>query len=230
MCRILVNKNNIEKFSYKELRESYIQNPDGTGLYAYDTELNKVFLKKWIKGTKFKEIAKVIQIINNNKKYKNVVIHFRFATSGKTDTDQIHPIQVKKNLYIAHNGVLSGLGDEVESDTQQFAKMLNVLDVDYKKLMEVDKYMKHIIGYNKIVVIWKDQSFIMNEDLGEWNKTHGIWKSWKHYEYSYGCYNYRPAKVYTADDKWWESNFDNIENKNKDKKEKEEDYEMYNIM
>ena len=92
-------------------------------------------------------------MVNDDKKYKNVVIHFRFATSGKTDTDQIHPIQVKKNLYIAHNGVLSGLGDEVESATQQFAKMLNVLDVDYKKLMEVDKYMKHIIGYNKIVVI-----------------------------------------------------------------------------
>ena len=117
-----------------------------------------------------KEIAKTIKMVNDDKKYKNVVIHFRFATSGKTDTDQIHPIQVKKNLYIAHNGVLSGLGDEVESDTQQFAKMLNVLDVDYKKLMEVDKYMKHIIGYNKIVmvvIIIGQQKYIQQRINGE---------------------------------------------------------------
>lgn len=226
MCRILVNKNNIEKFSYKELKESYSQNPDGTGLYAFDTKAKKVLLKKWIKGTKFKEIAKAIQKVNNDKRYKNIVIHFRFATSGRTDLEQIHPIQVKNNLYIAHNGVLSGLGDETESDTQQFAKMLNVLDVNYKKLMEVDKYLRHIIGYNKIVIIDKDQSFIMNEDLGEWNKTHGIWKSWKNYQYTYGCYSYNLPRYNLGtkntsqiDDAWWEDNFDNGVVNNKDEKE-----------
>lgn len=45
-----------------------------------------------------------------------LVCHFRYATVGAIDTNNIHPFNVKGGTLIYSNGTVSGFGDQVRSD------------------------------------------------------------------------------------------------------------------
>lgn len=53
------------------------------------------------------------------------VMHFRWATHGSVDYNNIHPFEISEGLYMVHNGVLDiPVIDERYSDTWHFAQML----------------------------------------------------------------------------------------------------------
>lgn len=181
MCRILFKENNINLFDINELEESYKFNSDGTGVIYFDPRDCKLKVKKFIKGTPFEKIYKYIKSVEQNPNYKNIAVHFRFGTGGGLGIDQIHPIEIRDNMYLIHNGC-SGtfdISNATASDTQWMARWLknnnfclNVLNDENNK-----KIYDNIFSGNKLLIMEGDKYKFVNEDLGRWDK--GIWKSWQ---------------------------------------------------
>lgn len=60
-----------------------------------------------------------------------VVCHWRAATSGPKTVSQVHPFPVLNGRgLLFHNGILTTLGNDQESDTQAFAKAVYRLNYD----------------------------------------------------------------------------------------------------
>ena len=181
MCRILFKENNNLLFDKKELEESYKSNPDGTGIIYYDPADSLLKVKKFIKGTEFEKIYKYIKTVEKNKTYKNIAVHFRFGTGGGLGIEQIHPIKIRENMYLIHNGVSHtfDIDNQNASDTQWMARWLNKNNFALDSLNDPDnkKIYDKIFSGNKLLIMEGDKYKFINEDLGRWDK--GIWKSWQ---------------------------------------------------
>lgn len=204
MCRILFNPKN-KPFDRDELKFSYQANPDGTGLYYYDKDLNKAFVHKWLLGTDFDIIWKTVSELSLNKAICNVAIHFRFATSAGKTKAQIHPIKVNNTLYLLHNGICSrfDLDPTVMSDTQTMAFWFKCLNFNLKQLKakKHHTYLNNVFSGNKLLLVDKDDYLIINSDLGEWKD--GIWRSWRQdswYGWEWPEYDQNPSKEACLDE------------------------------
>lgn len=209
MCRILFKRDNSALFNKQELEDSYKLNSDGTGLIYFDPADEQLHVQKFIKGTDFEEIYKYVQQVEQKKNIKNIGIHFRFGTGGGLGIDQVHPIQVKDDMWIMHNGV-SGTFDVDNanaSDTQWMAYWLknNNFHLENLKDPKAQKIYNNIFSGNKVLVFEKDQYKFINEDLGNWDKD-GIWRSWnagsyygweQKYEDEYKTYINNDPSTYT---------------------------------
>ena len=212
MC-IAIMKSENKKISKTTLQRCYDANPDGAGfMFAENKELT---VKKGY--FTFKEFYKEYKPHEN----KQVLLHFRIKTHGPIDKDNCHPFLVNSGLGFIHNGIISGYGDNKESDTIQFNNSIlkkivakhgnnSLFDDPMVELIE------NVIGYSKLVFLDRHGNYkIMNEEKGSWND--GIWysnSSWKKPEpikyipdYSRGSVSksYPPAKsagdwVQVADD------------------------------
>jgi len=93
-------------------------NPDGVGVIAFNKKEDNIhYYRDMDKSSEsFGEILK---------KYQTIMIHFRLATSGSRNVDNVHFWQ-NKNWYFAHNGIVSGLVDkeQLESDSLLFFEHL----------------------------------------------------------------------------------------------------------
>ena len=200
MC-IAIMKSENKKINKATLKRCYDANPDGAGfMYAENKELT---VKKGY--FTFKDFYKEYKPHEN----KQVLLHFRIKTHGPIDKDNCHPFLVNTGLGFIHNGIISGYGDNKESDTIQFNNSIlkkivakhgnnSLFDDPMVELIE------NVIGYSKLVFLDRHGNYkIMNEDKGSWND--GIWysnSSWKKPEpikyipsFSRGSVkNYPPAK------------------------------------
>lgn len=103
MCVILVGK-----IGEKLHRQAKKQNPDGFSLFTKSQGLIKAPTAEDVK-TAVKEFG---------------IWHYRIASSGKVDKNNIHPFPVAKGkAYLYHNGVL-GAGKGEMSDTAALAELL----------------------------------------------------------------------------------------------------------
>ena len=93
------------------------RNPHGIGIAYNDGSGLKV--EKFI-DVKDK-LDDIYKIIENADAY---LIHFRYATHGNKDLENVHPFKVTDNLYVAHNGVLSKYPEinKEWSDTRNFVE------------------------------------------------------------------------------------------------------------
>lgn len=180
MCRILFKPNNTVLFNREILRESYQINPDGSGLIYYDESSHKMIAQKWMPGTDFEEIYRSIAEVESNVTAKNVAVHFRIGTSGGKGEEQIHPMHVKDQMYLLHNGICVDFefDPEIMSDTQLIAFWFKCLDVSVLKMKDrlALKYLNEKFVGNKLIIIEGNDYVIVNEALGCW--TNGIWQSW----------------------------------------------------
>ena len=204
MC-IAIMKSENKKINKATLKRCYDANPDGAGfMYAENKELTVQ------KGYfTFKEFYKEYKPHEN----KQVLLHFRIKTHGKIDKKNCHPFLVNNGLGFIHNGIITGYGDDKESDTIAFNKAIlkkivakhgnnSLFDDPMVELIE------NVIGYSKLVFLDRHGNYkIMNEDKGSWSD--GVWysnSSWKKPEpikyipdYTRGFSNYSkkypPAKA-----------------------------------
>ena len=177
MC-IAIMKSENKKINKATLKRCYDANPDGAGfMYAENKELTVQ------KGYfTFKDFYKEYKPHEN----KQVLLHFRIKTHGPIDKDNCHPFLVNNVLGFIHNGIITGYGNNKESDTIQFNNSIlkkivakhgnnSLFDDPMVELIE------NVIGYSKLVFLDRHGNYkIMNEDKGSWND--GVWysnSSWK---------------------------------------------------
>jgi len=172
MC-IAIMKSENKKISKTTLQRCYDANPDGAGFMFAD---NKELTVK--KGYfTFKEFYKEYKPHEN----KQVLLHFRIKTHGKIDKNNCHPFLVNSGLGFIHNGIISGYGDDKQSDTIDFNKsILQKIVAKHGNMGLFDDPMveliENVIGYSKLVFLDRHGNYrIMNEDKGHWNN--GIWYS-----------------------------------------------------
>jgi len=204
MCiAILKTKNSL--ITDEEIINSFNNNPDGAGFGFFYDGKPKVFkpyftldefLQAWKKAYKEYMLDK-----------RDVILHFRIATHGGLTKENTHPFLSKKNSIIAHNGIISGLGDKVykqtkysygswwggkdedttktetqkKSDTVEFIEnYINKLPAKFYRNLVVKDLVENRIDYSKIIVLNKDEYCILNESNGHWHG--GNWYSNKSYE------------------------------------------------
>ena len=174
MCVILVGKVN------KALHQQAVQqNGDGFSVY---TEADGL-----IKAPTAAQVKKALNTF--------AIWHYRIATSGKVDTNNIHPFEICNGKFLLyHNGVLgNGVGEM--SDTAALAKML--YDVDIKVASSVIRSVLHRSRF-LIASATNPKDFRV---FGDWEVDAGVLMS--HKMYKYPAYKTYTGKA-TKDWKDWE--------------------------
>jgi predicted glutamine amidotransferase len=130
---------------------------------------------------------------------KQVLLHFRIKTHGPIDKNNCHPFLVNSGLGFIHNGIISGYGDNKQSDTIDFNKsILQKIVAKHGNMGLFDDPMveliENVIGYSKLVFLDRHGNYrIMNEDKGHWNN--GVW-------YSNNSYKKPEPVTYTGYQAW----------------------------
>ena len=184
-------KSENKKISKATLQRCYESNPDGAGfMFAANKELT---VKKGY--FTFKEFYKEYKPHEN----KQVLLHFRIKTHGPIDKNNCHPFLVNSGLGFIHNGIISGYGDNKQSDTIDFNKsILQKIVAKHGNMGLFDDPMveliENVIGYSKLVFLDRHGNYrIMNEDKGHWNN--GVW-------YSNNSYKKPEPVTYTGYQAW----------------------------
>jgi hypothetical protein len=201
MCLIVAKPKGTKNALTKEkFVRAATNNPHGIGIVYKDE--NGLQVKKFI-DTKDK-LDEIYKIIENADAY---LIHFRYATHGNKDLNNVHPFKVTDNLYVAHNGVLSKYPElnKEWSDTRNFVEGVIKPYVEKHgeesiKSPDFIKWLEDEIGSgNKMAFVDGDMNFtIANEKAGSWmdenwfSNTYSIEdpaEKWKKY-YSNSSYNW----------------------------------------
>ena len=181
-----------ENFLKEDLPKLWKHNPDGGGIAVKDGK--DVYYQKGYMS--FKKFKKDWLGFLQDCKDVDVGIHFRIATSGKTDKFRTHPFRLEKSLFkqkklfghcscLFHNGVFHKLGDKVFSDTQHFIKKHHKIlrkgtQKDIEKLPDVA--FQRLLIFREDAVIRTGNWELWEE--GVWlSNTHGLWtgKWWERY-------------------------------------------------
>ena len=145
MCIAIAKYKGIKLPTKEILKKCWNNNPDGAGFMYNDGEnvtIHKGFMK-------FKTFYKYLMKIDSQENLtdKDVVIHFRIATSGKVDQACTHPFPITHNIEdmrkiavrckygFAHNGIISGYGTKEYSDTMHYIANVisNIHDLEHSE-------------------------------------------------------------------------------------------------
>lgn len=137
-------------------------NNDGWGISYWDG--TKVLVRKGF------ELESLLNAANDSVIYPHV-IHLRWATHGAKTYDNVHPFKIRKDLYMAHNGILPIRPgkDDKRSDTALLAGMLKSFSTDVLLSPEnLAALGKMITTGNKLTFQFRDEIHIVNENQGYW--------------------------------------------------------------
>lgn len=179
------------------LRRCWENNPDGCGFMYNNGE--KVIIHKGF--TKFKGFYRYLQAIDAKEDLtdKDVVLHFRIATSGGVTREATHPFPITKSMDemrkldniceygFAHNGIISGYGSKDFSDTMEYIKDI----ISNIKCIEKNESLLNALANehaSRFAVLTKDDF----ELGGDWVKDGEIYYSNTSYKYDY-YYNWKSA-------------------------------------
>jgi len=182
MCIIIIKKEGESMPSREIIDDAWDDNPHGAGfMWIRNKTVN------YEKG--FMEKDKFIDRINNHRfgKKDTVIMHFRWATSGKKDSFTTHPFEITKNKRIRkrieglntkktllmHNGVISDLNDRKDvSDTQRFAtwylSKLSQKEIYENKILQ--KLILKFVDDSRLVLLHHRLGLLT---LGNWVESRG---------------------------------------------------------
>ncbi len=148
------------------------------------------------------------------------LFHSRWMTHGKVNVANVHPFDVagSARTVVAHNGIFRKAAHpeagDPRSDSRKFAD--EILHRQFRRLDRpgVRNALRQWCGTNKLVILtvdprYQEPSYIINENLGEWDKSTGIWHSNGDYRYVtqrhyYSSYEYDwswPSRIGTKKQK-----------------------------
>ena len=186
MCIIIVKPKN-KKLPADCINNCWSANHDGAGImYAID---GKIHMKKYkyLKELK-KEYNKIKDTIGNK---TDIVLHFRFATHGTKDIENVHPFMVHDKLAFCHNGIFDiEIENPLHSDTQAFnEQVLKMLPPDFLDYPCINELLRGYVGTSNKLVFLADTGkiSIFNEECGEYD-TNGIWYSNSGYKFNANWY------------------------------------------
>jgi predicted glutamine amidotransferase len=214
MCIIIVSPVGSPLPKYEILENCFNNNPDGAG-YMYNTKDGIVIDKGWFIFEEFmegiKELKKKIKVRKHN-----IVLHFRFATHGKTDSETCHPYPISdsdedlKSLYIsdgdwglAHNGVISWCDDKSDSDLSDTQVFIKEYLANYDRELLRDKSFQRMMIQatgSKFAILTNDIVYIIGDFTKEKN---GIYYSNTGYT-TYKTYVRGKTTTYDTNDSYWE--------------------------
>ena len=131
-------------------------NSDGVSIYNLDC--NELY-----QSLDFNDVYDYL--INNAS--DEMIVHYRFGTSGLKSKEQLHGWIVAENYHFFHNGVLKTFkGDEKQSDTQQLVKYFNENNFD---LYEIVNYLEKQEQSSRFLLVNKDTNEIVKPNCAKWN-------------------------------------------------------------
>ena len=95
-----------------------------------------------------------------------LVVHFRFATSGQKTIEQLHGFSICNDDYLLfHNGMLKGFaGNDLVSDTQELAIFFAKKSIDY-----VIDYLEMNEKTSRFLLVEKDTGKVIQPKCANWN-------------------------------------------------------------
>lgn len=189
MCVIVYKPKNIA-ISLKTINLMWDSNPDGAGIAVVDAKDGTHVYKGYRDAESLHADVRTLQA-------HNVVLHFRWATHGLINTENCHPFVLSKDIaesnmeafttnkpVLFHNGVISGYGDELISDTADFTtsvlsrltdtkEVIRLLQTTYSKYILVHKNKVQFVGkfekYKGLQVsnldfAWEQQRYVLKND------------------------------------------------------------------
>lgn len=201
MC-IAIYKPKDAKFPTRNtLKNCWNNNPDGAGIAIHVPAVKKGQepTVKIIKGLMtFKQFYKTLRTMPIEE--NEVVLHFRWATSGTVDEGMTHPfpitndrldlksLEIECDRAIVHNGVMfSPKYTENWSDTAIFARWLHVVKPSGNR-------MRKVLGSDRLAIIDKHNGVKL---CGSWTNINGCYFSNNHSHYTASYYK---GSSYKADD------------------------------
>lgn len=189
MCIIIAKKKGIDLPCKDIIKRCWDRNPQGAGLcFARDGQVHieKGFMQ-------FEELDSRLEALDEemNIRESSLIIHFRIATSGRTDEGNCHPFpvtddaeairskSVTSDLAMAHNGVIQDFSmlQSKYSDTQHF--IMKVVMPLYNMNAKHDFYREEKIRYLLSKSVNGSRLAFMNGDgeiytIGKWIEDDGI--------------------------------------------------------
>ena len=104
-------------------------------------------------------------LIDNHE--NEIIVHFRFATSGQKTIEQLHGFSICNGDYLLfHNGMLRGFsGNEMLSDTQEMALFLSNKSIDY-----VIDYLEMNEKTSRFLLVEVATGKVIKPKCANWNK------------------------------------------------------------
>lgn len=178
MCLIIIKPKDVELPSDSHLLVANRNNDDGIGVAVKFADKARILIKK-----DFENVVDFIAWVHKEvKKEDTMIVHFRWATSGKTDKGNRHPFPITRNKEllrktelwcswaVAHNGVLSNYsGHKKYSDTQKFTLDILASQAIKENLKDktIQKMLADFIGTDKLALLNEDGTLIR---IGNFNK------------------------------------------------------------
>lgn len=208
MCVIVYKKRGYNIPDKKFLYRCWTANPNGAG-FAYNDNKSVHFVKGF---ETFKDFYNTLMQIDLTEKLKNkdLIMHFRIATSGGVTPQKTHPFEICtsykrmerlqgtcKSAFF-HNGIISEFASAKYSDTQNFNAMIlaNVKDIEHQPAL-VDYLAK--INESRFAIITKNNvllggDYLIDSNMLVSNKNYACYyyDSYNHYEktkYNYSTYD-----------------------------------------
>jgi glutamine amidotransferase len=163
----------------EHLVEGYCNNPHGAG-FSYFDEKGKVRRQRFMKFEEF--LSAYEEAKREHGEHSPFSIHFRYATHGKTDVDNVHPFMYNSDTTVIHNGILDCLiDDKAMSDTFSFVEnYLTSLPREWYDNEYLFDLVEQYCTGSKLVILTanpnaKHYAYIVNESSGFWENE--IWYS-----------------------------------------------------
>jgi hypothetical protein len=162
MC-LLYQQTAKTKFSNEFFKGVYARNRDGIGvMWQADGKMHtEKFLPK-----NYKEALEFIRKFDG----MEAAVHWRMRTHGDIDLLNCHPYEIRRGLYLMHNGVLAtgNRKDTTKSDTWHYIRdYLSVFPTNMLFLPQVVAMIEaHIGSGNKFILMDKHQSVIVGKPRG----------------------------------------------------------------
>jgi len=173
MCVIVVQP--ARKYLTKELaKQCWLKNPDGAGFSYY----NEAGEEHTFKSMNFEDFWREFERARSDNRDTPFLLHFRIATHGSINIDNVHPFTAPNIGVFAHNGVIHGVPDHKDgrSDTRVFAdEVLSTLPERWWENKYLVDMMQNWIGWSKLAFLSPEGYMLMNEDKGVWHD--GMWFS-----------------------------------------------------
>jgi gamma-glutamylaminecyclotransferase len=151
MC-LIIHKPKGKKIPSDVIERAKLVNPHGFGITYLDSG------KTW----KTEDYSKVVKAVDT---VRPLVCHFRYATVGSIDLDNVHPFPINESHLIYSNGTVEGFGTKTKSDIAYIASSV------LPKLSESDWVPFLSLTETRFCIVGKDGDV---QRVGTWINQGGV--------------------------------------------------------